>query len=199
MPSNSEMYERGALDAEHDDLNTFYYQHYYYYRRGYDNARRQLRSGLLSRVAPWLLAVAATIALAAAGLAAFWYLSPPSQASVELPTATPRSTLVLAPTAAPPSPTPSATPAPTPVPVLHVGGRARVVNLGDSTLRARAQPSLARSIRIVARFAQGNEVSITDGPVQADGLTWWRIQGPPGEGWSAERSPENLVFLEALP
>jgi hypothetical protein len=199
MPSNSEMYERGALDAEHDDLNTFYYQHYYYYRRGYDEARRQLRSGPIARLAPWLVALVLAVGLAAAGLIAFWYLSPQSQAGTAAPTTTPGSAAGVTASAARPSPTPTAPPSPTPAPTLRVGGRARVVNIGDSTLRARVEPSLAQSSQIVARFPQGSEVSIAEGPVQADGLTWWRIQGEAGEGWSAERSAEGVAFLEPLP
>jgi hypothetical protein len=51
----------------------------------------------------------------------------------------------------------------------------------------------------VVRFPQDTEVTITEGPQQADGLTWWRIKAEAGEGWSAERSAEGLVFLEPLP
>jgi hypothetical protein len=145
------------------------------------------------------VALVAAAGLAVAGLFAFWYLSPQSQAGTLPPTATPRSVVAVAATITLPSPAPSETPSETPSPTLRVGGRARVVNLGDSTLRARAEPSLATSSRIVARFPQDSEVAITEGPVQADGLTWWRIQGQPGEGWSAERSPEGVAFLEALP
>jgi hypothetical protein len=88
---------------------------------------------------------------------------------------------------------------PTAQPVLRVGGRARVVNVGDAPLRARSKPGLVASNRIAARFPQGAEVTISAGPTRANGLIWWRIKGGAGEGWSAERSAEGLVFLEALP
>ncbi len=199
MPSNSEMYERGALDAEHDDLNAFYYQHYYYYRRGYNEARRQLRGGLAALRPAWPLAILLVLALAGG---AYWLLARPGLAGVApvppTPGASPTaaaSAVALAP--APAAPTPTVTP--TPAPSLQVGGRARVVNVGESTLRARAEPGLAGAIRIVARFSQDAEVTIVEGPREADGLIWWRISGAAGEGWSAERSPEGTSFLEPLP
>jgi hypothetical protein len=107
--------------------------------------------------------------------------------------------LAPAPPAAPTSPAPTATAVPTPIPAMRVGGRARVVNVGDSPLRARAAPGLAGSIRVVARFPQGSEVTIVEGPQQADGLTWWRISGEAGDGWSAERAADGGAFLEPLP
>jgi hypothetical protein len=199
MPSNSEMYERGALDAAHDDLNTFYYQHYYYYRRGYDDARRQQRGGPLARMPAWLLPLI-TI-LAAAGVAGFWLLSPHSQPESPAPAPTLANAFVSL-TASPvaqPSPSPAVTVSPPAPPVLRIGIRARVVNVGNSPLRARAKPGLAQSNKVVVRFPQGAEVMISDGPTQADGLTWWRIRGDAGEGWSAERSAEGLIFLEPIP
>jgi hypothetical protein len=198
MPSNSEMYERGALDAEHDDLNAFYYQHYYYYRRGYNDTRRQRRGGVfaLRPALGWLLAA---LALALVG-GTYWLLPRGEAGSAAVATAV---SITAAPQAtAQPAAlilTPTPMPAPTPAPALRVGGRARVVNVGDSTLRARADAGLAEAIRVVARFPQGSVVTIVEGPKDADGLVWWRISGEAGEGWSAERSPEGVVFLEPLP
>ncbi|MBX0328974.1 hypothetical protein K2Z83_14950 [Oscillochloris sp. ZM17-4] len=73
------------------------------------------------------------------------------------------------------------------------------MNVNDSSLRARAAPGLAGSIRVVARFPEGSEVTVIEGPAQVDGLTWWRIGGDAGEGWSAERSSDDVLFLEPLP
>jgi hypothetical protein len=202
MPSNSEMYERGILDAAHDDLNTFYYQHYYYYRRGYNDARRKQRGGALLLLRAWGLPLLAIVALGLAGAAVFfWLRSPGSQPEPLTPVPTLAGTFSspTAPPAARPTSVPTVAASPTPVPVLRVGGRVRVVNVGDSPLRARAGPGLAKANRVVARFPLNSEVVITQGPQQSDGLTWWRIKGDAGEGWSAERSAEGLVFLEALP
>ena len=45
-------------------------------------------------------------------------------------------------------------------------------------------------------FKEGEQVKIQEGPVQADGYTWWRLEGSSGMGWSAERSPEGVVWLQ---
>lgn len=194
MPSNSEMYALGVEDAEQDDLNTFYYQHYYYYRKGYDEARRQMRGGLDMLRPGWLLAIVA--ALVVAGLA-IWLLPTLGRSAV----ATVEPTALATATATPiePTLTPLPTPLPTPPPTMRVGGLARVVNVGDSTLRAREEPGLTTSSRIVARFPQGSQVTVVEGPQVVDGLTWWKISGAEGEGWSAEKSPDGLALLDPLP
>jgi hypothetical protein len=194
MPSNSEMYDRGALDAEHDELNPFYYQHYYYYRRGYDDARRQIRRGPSAGRAPQLIALA-VVALLAFG-AGYWLFGG-NQLVATAPTAAPQPTAAptIAPTAAP-TRTPAPTPAPTAPPVLAVGGRARVVNLNGSPLRARESPGLTA---VVGRIPEGSEVTIREGPVEADGYTWWRVEAAEVSGWAAARSPEGVIFLEVIP
>src|SRR5689334_3937462 len=143
MPTNSEIYEQGVLDAEHDDLNPFYYQHYYFYRRGYDSTRRRLRGGSLVVSAPWLrpaligFGVALALILAYAGWG--WYSA--SQAEIApttaaiTPTAAPSAMAVATPTAES-----TATPSVTEVPKLAIGGRARVVNVEGAVLRARSAP-----------------------------------------------------------
>jgi hypothetical protein len=193
MPSNSEMYERGALDAEHDELNDFYYQHYYYYRRGYDDARRRSRArgGL-----PLTMLLAALMAAALA--AGAWWLLGRERAPVA--TAPAVTAPAVAPTARPtltPRPTASPTAPPTAVPALAVGGRARVVDLGGAPLRAREAPSL--QARVTARIPAGSEVTLLEGPVDADGYTWWRVEASGAAGWAAGRSAEGVVFLEVVP
>lgn len=190
------MYERGALDAEQDDLNSFYYQHYYYYRRGYDDARRQQRRGtgdgrpralLIALAAVAVTLVAVLLSLGGFGGAA------PAAAPVEP---------VAAPTQAPATPTrrptvaPTAMPTATPAPALVLGGRARVVNLNGSPLRAREAPGLTA---VVERIPEGSEVVLREGPVEADGYSWWRVEAGAVSGWVAGRSPEGTVFLEPVP
>jgi hypothetical protein len=195
------MYDLGAQDAERDDLNPFYYQHYFYYRKGYDEARRQLRRSPVAAApmqrSPLLFGLIGVALLTAAVL---WLLFGRVEADVAAPPAD----------ASPPPTTPTArpTPLPTAVPVviapepeaapaIAVGGRAQVANLSGAPLRAREAPGL--SGRIVARFPEGSEVEVIAGPVEAEGYTWWQVTGPAGTGWSAERSPEGVVFLEPLP
>jgi hypothetical protein len=194
MPSNSEMYDRGALDAEHDELNPFYYQHYYYYRRGYDDARRQIRRGPAARRAPLLIAMvfAAVIAFAAG----FWLFGRATPGAALAPTAEP----AIAPTARPtarPTATPRPTITPTVEPTLAVGGRARLVNLNGAPLRAREAPGLSGAV--VGRIPEGSEVALSEGPVEADGYTWWRVEAEGAAGWVAASSPEGVPFLEVIP
>lgn len=184
------MYDRGVRDAVNDELNTFYYQHYYYYRKGYDDTRRQFRRRQRRLTIPVGMVIALLV-LGAAG-ALYWWSGRPSAAPVApLATSAPPLVPTPAPTRAPtPPPTVAATPAPT---GLAPGARARVTNLGGAALRARAAPGL--SSPVTARIPEGREVTVLEGPVEADGYVWWRVEAAEGAGWVAERSPEGTVFL----
>lgn len=87
----------------------------------------------------------------------------------------------VAPASAPERPT-QATPA-TAAPAIAVGAAARVDDTDGAPLRARATPS--REAAILARFEEDTVVEVIDGPVEAEGLTWWRVRGAAGEGWCA--------------
>lgn len=192
------MFERGVQDAEHDELNSFYYQHYYYYRQGYDQSRRRVRSGGRPPFAA-LLGLGALLLILILGLGlGGWWLSGRSSALAPVEP--------LAPTA--PAITPSARPtarpsaaalptvAPTLAPALALDGQALVTNLNGSPLRARQSPGLTP---VIARIAEGSTVTLREGPVEADGYTWWRVESASASGWVAERSPEGVAFLEPLP
>lgn len=45
----------------------------------------------------------------------------------------------------------------------------------------------------------GDSGTVLEGPVQADGLNWWRIRFVGGEGWMAERSNSGKVLLSLAP
>lgn len=187
------MYDRGALDAEQDELNSLYYQHYYYYRRGYDDSRRQQRGGGRRSYRTLL----AALSLAAIALfAAFWLFRGGGAPQVG-PTvaAGPTAALAVAPTRTP-APTRAPTAAPTAAPALAIGARARIVNLSGSPLRARETPGLSA---VVGRIPEGNEVTLRDGPVEAEGYRWWRVEAEGVTGWVAEGSPEGVTFLEPVP
>lgn len=188
------MYDRGAQDAEQDDLNPFYYQHYYYYRRGYDDTRRGMRAGPGGRRLLRLAPLALVLLVAFGG--SLWLLgrsrvTPEEPVVAAIPSPLPTRAI-------PPTPTtaPTATLAPTTAPALGIGGRARIANLGGAPLRARETPGLSP---IVARIPEGSEVTIREGPVEADGYTWWRVEAGEISGWVAERSPEGTPFLEPVP
>jgi hypothetical protein len=190
-----EMYRRGAEDAERDDINPFYYRHYYPYRRGYDETRRRLRrpgvrlSRRLNLSALFVVGVVAALAAWYASETMPIFAPPPPTPTLAVirPTSTPR------PTRTPilPTITPQPTATPTPVVRLAVGSNALVTTAG---LRARIEPSTKG--RVVASFREGDRVTIIDGPAEADGYIWWKIQGENGEGWSAERSLEGDQWLE---
>ena len=38
---------------------------------------------------------------------------------------------------------------------------------------------------VIKTLPDGTQMAVIDGPIQADGHTWWKITGSPGTGWSA--------------
>jgi hypothetical protein len=196
-----EMYQRGLADAERGELHPFYYQHYYHYRRGYDHARRRLRGpavdwGGRSRWGRIALTLAALIAV---GAGAFMALRARSQPSVAARTPAASATARVVATAAVvrtplfPTITPSLLAQPL---ALRIDGAALVANTEGRPLRGRQKPSLTSPVQV--GFKEGERVRVREGPVEADGYTWWRIEGQSGAGWSAERSKEGIVWLQPV-
>ncbi len=186
------MYRRGIADAERGDPHPFYYQHYYHYRRGYDRVRRGSMLQRLARGVMWLGLGLGLLVLASFGTR---YVL---QAREPATTTAPVADIVETPTPQPLFPTPTLLPpteeiAPSPV-VLHVDGFAVVSNTAGKVLRGRQEPRL--SAKVQASFQEGERVRILEGPVEADGYRWWRIEGSNGNGWSAEQSQEGLVWLQ---
>lgn len=68
--------------------------------------------------------------------------------------------------------------------MLSTGTKAQVVRTGPVPLRARQDPSL--SSPIVHRFRQGTILVIIDGPVIADGFTWWQVEQQGKRGWCVQ-------------
>jgi Tol biopolymer transport system component len=91
------------------------------------------------------------------------------------------------PSAEPPSsPEPAPTPAVEPAPpvALDVGALAAVV---DEPLVVRTEPGTEPDTTITDdRLWLGQRVRILDGPVQADGYTWWDVQVGEIRGWVAD-------------
>jgi hypothetical protein len=193
-----EMYRRGVADAAQGEPHPFYYQHYYQYRKGYDRARRSRGlagyQNLYRQRRVWLLAVAGIVLV---GMALFLVMRSRSQpATAQAPT--PALSLAAAtrlPTRTPIFPTPTPTPTEAPA-VLQVGADAQIVNIEGSVLRGREQPSLKASA--IVAFKSGARVRILEGPVEADGFTWWKIEGESGTGWSAQQSKDGVVWLQPI-
>jgi DNA-binding transcriptional MerR regulator len=97
-------------------------------------------------------------------------------ATVALPLTTPP-TLVAPPsmTAALPVPTPAALPLPRSATIGTQGGK---------TVRVRKAASL-NATPLNFTLADGTHVIIIDGPVEADGYTWWNIEVDRRQGWCA--------------
>lgn len=206
MPSNSEMYECGAVDAEQDDLDTFYYQHYYSYRRGYDDTRRRMRGGFFATYPAWLLpllsvigvgVVVCIVAVLLIGMLSSRQV-PKRAALTSIPA--PVASVQPALSSVMPSLVPSPTLIPTPTaPTLRIGGQARVINVGTTLLRVRTKPSLDPTISIITRVPQGTTVTVLEGPRELDGQIWWRIRHNTYEGWSIGYSAAGETFLEPVP
>ncbi len=201
MDTSDEMYKLGVRDAEQDDLNLFYYQHYYHYRQGYDQTRRGSTRASFTKVLPtkWktpsMIAVAVVVLIGVGSLIFFGAHSLfGSQDSDPTQVATSETTQPA--TAASPNGDTGPSPAANTNSdgTLQVGAVAYVVNVGQSPLRARRKPGIDQPVE--ARFPAGTQVEILDGPIEADGYVWWRVEGEEGVGWSAERGADGLVLLE---
>lgn len=191
---SNEWFERGVHDAQRDELNTTYYQHYYYYRLGYDQARRQLRQPPISSPSRRGLRLPLLALLLLALAAGWWILRPPAaQQAASVPTVVP----TVRPT---PRPTAEPTSAPSPLPTvlaLRPEAFALITNTGGDPLNARVEPSAASPV--AARIPEGSRVRIVEGPVDADGFTWWRIESEAGSGWSVQSQPGGPAWLEPVP
>lgn len=208
MSSSEDMYQLGVRDAEHDDLNIFYYQHYYYYRQGYDKTRRYLRRVERFDHLPNRYQVLLVLILVGVGITiGFSFLAINTSGNqTRAATGDDRTlTAVILNVSASITPvqtrpftnTDVSTEAPltvTPIPHLHVGGQARVVNMEDAVLRARRDPGINAPVQ--AEFSEGMLVTIIRGPVEQDGFIWWYLESDNGSGWSAEQGPDGSIWLE---
>jgi uncharacterized protein YraI len=52
---------------------------------------------------------------------------------------------------------------------------------------------------VVGRIPEGSTVTLREGPVEAEGYSWWRVEAEGVSGWVAAGSPEGVAFLEPVP
>ena len=92
--------------------------------------------------------------------------------------------IIIEPTATPtPEPTATFTPTPLPGTALSVGQPARVVAAGGLNMR----DASASSGTLLLQLGVGQRVNVLEGPVEADGFTWWRVDDGQGNiGWVAD-------------
>jgi hypothetical protein len=83
------------------------------------------------------------------------------------------------------SPTPGSSGRPIAAGDLVVGGTARVFTTEGDMLNVRSGPGTA--FAVVTRLALDDRVTVLEGPISADGLTWWRIEAADGTtGWAVD-------------
>ncbi|MFQ5923946.1 MAG: hypothetical protein ACE5M4_13975 [Anaerolineales bacterium] len=113
---------------------------------------------------------------------------------IPLPTAT--TPVILAPTA-PQLPTLTHTPPPDAPKQFTAGELVEVFGTEGEGLRIRENPSLAADVRMLGLESEVFEV--IEGPMEADGYTWWRLAhpfDPSKQGWAAD---PFLRSLESTP
>lgn len=75
---------------------------------------------------------------------------------------------------------------PTPRPV-DIGAEVVVVDVGDQQLNIRDNAGVFET-SVIFRVPEGERLVVLEGPLQVDGLTWWRVQdatNPNQTGWAA--------------
>lgn len=107
--------------------------------------------------------------------------------------ATPAVTIIPAPTMTPTLIPSTVVPSPTPTTifflpegVIGVGAFVQVTGTEGAGLRMRAEPGLDTQVNFTALDSE--VFLVIDGPVEADGYTWWHLEAPYDEnrnGWSA--------------
>ncbi|GIV71616.1 SH3 domain-containing protein [Caldilinea aerophila] len=96
-----------------------------------------------------------------------------------------------------PTPEPTATFTPTPIPgtALMIGQPARVV--APNGVNMRQEPTV--SAALVRYLPSRLKVTIVDGPVEADGYRWWKVDDGEGNiGWSVENDGETDLLSPQL-
>jgi hypothetical protein len=95
----------------------------------------------------------------------------------EAPVVTPTDTVVLPVETSPAGETPTE---------IETGAQVIVQGTAGVGLNLRAEPSTQG--RVVANAREGTELTVLEGPQEADGYVWWNVRTPDGrEGWGAAR------------
>jgi hypothetical protein len=78
---------------------------------------------------------------------------------------------------------------------IGLGKEVIVIDVGDQQLNVRDQPGYLTTT-VIFRAPENSVFIISEGPIQADGLSWWRIQDPVNSsrsGWAASN------YLQVVP
>ncbi|MBZ0279103.1 MAG: SH3 domain-containing protein [Anaerolineae bacterium] len=83
---------------------------------------------------------------------------------------------------------------PTPEPIFHVGMTVTVQTTEGEILNLRAEPT--RESEILIYLEDDLTLILLEGPVEAEGFTWWRVRTPDGlEGWAVENNGELQTLV----
>jgi hypothetical protein len=149
----------------------------------YEEVPRQTRARGRRGLPLWPLVV--IVLLIAVVFISLWNpFTPPAQPTVEIiPTVTPAlPTLAPFPTA---TPTPKPTPTPSVPTEISVGGYVKVVGAEADQLSYRSGPGLNYARLTLVK--DGTILEVLEGPEEADGYTWWRLEDEDGFiGWAAD-------------
>ena len=144
---------------------------------------RQTRARGRRKLPLWPLVV--ILLLIAVVFISLWNpFTPSTQPTVEItPTVTPAlPTVAPLPTA---TPTPKPTPTPSVPTKIEVGGYVKVVGAEADALSYRSGPGLNYARLTIVK--DGTTLKVLEGPDEADGYTWWRLEDEDGFiGWAAE-------------
>jgi hypothetical protein len=117
--------------------------------------------------------------------------APPASTATDAPLpATAEPTATAYPTRTPtPTPTlPTTTPTPFPPEVLRPDAPARIVAPQGLNIREAASAQSKQA----GRFSPGTLVTVLEGPVEAEGYSWWRVESGQGlNGWVADGDSET--------
>jgi hypothetical protein len=87
---------------------------------------------------------------------------------------------------------------PTPPPLFHVGQTVRVQTIDGEILNLRAEPT--RKSEIVVYIEDDTHLELLEGPVEAEGFSWWRVRLPDDlEGWVVENDGELQTLMPHSP
>ncbi len=83
---------------------------------------------------------------------------------------------------------------PPPEPIFQVGDEVRVQTIDGEILNLRVEPT--RQSEIIVYIKDNTHLLLLEGPIDAEGYTWWRIRTPDGlEGWVVENDGEVQTLV----
>ncbi|MFQ3645825.1 MAG: SH3 domain-containing protein [Anaerolineae bacterium] len=80
-----------------------------------------------------------------------------------------------------------------PAPLLQPGMNVRVQMREGEWLNLRESPGLQG--RVITMLRDKTRLTLVEGPVEVDGLRWWRVRTRWQEGWCVEQAGDTLALV----